>query len=414
MGLLGLWERISRNGTDGLSSEAHRKTRLLNQCAVIASFSLVGFTFGYWTNPKKFAFPLIANFTVGLLQLLVLKLVALRARTLATGLFLFLCNAHIAAVSYFVGPEVGFQYYFFCFATVVFVVTPRGNWFLYPFAAASLAGFFYFTFIMRSSSALVDIDPMVALFTRAITIITTFSTLILLGYLFDADTRRAEQDLELEHDRSEQLLLNILPRSISDRLKGGHRSIADGFAEVSVLFADIVGFTELSSRMPPAELVNVLNDVFSRFDELAERLKLEKIKTIGDAYMVAAGLPEPDTKHAAHAVEMALRMREALEELNQTKGYGLAIRIGVHSGPVVAGVIGKKKFIYDLWGDTVNTASRMESHGSKGLVHISEATAELVKGLFTLEPRGTIQVKGKGDMVTYFVDRTRPHAEDKS
>ncbi|NUP09222.1 MAG: adenylate/guanylate cyclase domain-containing protein [Polyangiaceae bacterium] len=256
---------------------------------------------------------------------------------------------------------------------------------------------------MSQSDAVVQIDPAIAKLGRAATISTTFGTLVLLGYLFDADTRHAEKNLSIEHERSEQLLLNILPQSISERLKGGQKSIADGFSEVSVLFADIVGFTELSSRMPPAALVQVLNDVFSRFDEMADRYGLEKIKTIGDAYMVAAGLPEPRSDHAEVAVRMALGMRDALAEMNAEKGYGLSLRIGVHSGPVVAGVIGKKKFIYDLWGDTVNTASRMESHGVKDAVHVSEATAELVRGKFQLESRGTIQVKGKGDMVTYIV-----------
>lgn len=401
--LASLWTRVSQLGTEGLSPEAERKTRLLNQCAIIAAATCFAFTAGYWTDPYRFRFGLVANLTSALLHLLVPWLVGRGAQRLGLGLFLFNCNAQLTAVSFLLGPQVGYQYYFFAFTTVVFLVTPRRDWFYYPFCGLSIAGYLYFTFAMSQSDALVQIDPLIAVLTKVVTIVTTFGTLVLLGYLFDADTRHAEKGLATEHERSEQLLLNILPLSISTRLKGGEQSIADGFAEVSVLFADIVGFTELSARMPPAALVQVLNDVFSRFDELAERLGLEKIKTIGDAYMVAAGLPNPRPDHAAVTVRMALGMRAALKDLNERKGYGLALRIGVHSGPVVAGVIGKKKFIYDLWGDTVNTASRMESHGIKDAVHISEATAKLVEGSFQLEPRGSISVKGKGEMVTYLV-----------
>jgi class 3 adenylate cyclase len=195
----------------------------------------------------------------------------------------------------------------------------------------------------------------------------------------------------------------VLPPSISARLKSGSELIADGFDEASVLFGDIVGFTELSGRLPVEELAGLLNRVFSRFDDLAERHGLEKIKTIGDAYMVASGLPVPRADHAVVLADMALDMRDALAAVARDLTYPLQIRIGIHAGPVVAGVIGKRKFIYDLWGDTVNTASRMESHGVPGEIQISEAMKALLGGAFELESRGEIQVKGKGAMVTYLL-----------
>ncbi len=207
----------------------------------------------------------------------------------------------------------------------------------------------------------------------------------------------------LEQAKSEKLLLNILPSPIADRLKISSDAIADGFAEVTVLFADIVGFTELSSRLSPKDLVHRLNEIFSAFDALADKHGLEKIKTIGDAYMVVGGLPEPRADHAIAMAHFAMDMRSALQQINQTLGESIDIRIGINSGPVVAGVIGTKKFIYDLWGDAVNVASRMESHGKPGEIHVSDATYQKIRSHFQLESRGTVHIKGKGNMQTYWL-----------
>ncbi len=216
------------------------------------------------------------------------------------------------------------------------------------------------------------------------------------------------QRLARERERSERLLLNVLPASIAERLKAGEEPIADSLPEVTVLFADIVGFTQLSSRTSPEELVAILNELFRRFDALAERHGLEKIKTIGDAYMAAAGLPTPQPDHAARAADMALGLLAAIEDLNRERGWGLGVRVGLHSGPLVAGVIGKQKFSYDVWGDTVNTASRMESHGAPGKVQVSAATQAYLEGAFVLEGRGELEVKGKGPMRTWFLTGRRP------
>jgi adenylate cyclase len=211
------------------------------------------------------------------------------------------------------------------------------------------------------------------------------------------------RELAEEHARSERLLLNILPEPIADRLKSEERTIADSFEDVTVLFADIVGFTPFAARLEPKDVVNVLDTIFSMLDDIAESHGLEKIKTIGDCYMMVGGLPEPRADHAEAVADAAIEIREQIRSGVGRSGEPLSLRIGLHSGPVVAGVIGRRKFIYDLWGDTVNTASRMESQGRADAIHCSASTYERLRGDFLLEPRGTIDVKGKGPMDTYFL-----------
>jgi class 3 adenylate cyclase len=220
-------------------------------------------------------------------------------------------------------------------------------------------------------------------------------------------TRRAldrEHRLLLtEQERSEHLLLNVLPGPIADRLKQGEEVIADDFPEVTVLFADLVDFTRRSRETTPERVVQVLDDLFSALDTLAERYQLEKIKTVGDAYMVVGGLPEPRPDHAQAVADMALAVREEVARHLDPAGEPLAVRIGIDTGPVVAGVIGRRKFSYDLWGDTVNTASRMESTGVPGCIQVTERTYRRLRDGFRLERRGSIEVKGKGEMTTWFL-----------
>ena len=209
--------------------------------------------------------------------------------------------------------------------------------------------------------------------------------------------------------RADNLLLNILPRSIADRLKAETRTIADQFSSASILFADVVDFTPLAERLPPTEVVGVLDHLFSHFDVAAERYGLEKIKTIGDCYMVAAGVPSPRPDHARALALMALDMQAAMRSSDEVGHLGLELRVGINSGPVVAGVIGRKRFLYDLWGDAVNTASRMESHGTSGRIQITRATKELLEDEFVCEPRGTIPVKGKGEVEVWYLVGRRPN-----
>jgi adenylate cyclase len=221
---------------------------------------------------------------------------------------------------------------------------------------------------------------------------------------------RAHRLLQVERAKSERLLLNVLPQSIAERLKEREDVIADAFSHVTVLFADIVGFTPYAERFPAGTSVQTLNELFSDFDALAERGGLEKIKTIGDAYMVAAGLPEPQPDHADAIADMGLEMLEAAAHRTLRDGMPIQLRIGIDSGPVVAGVIGRRKFIYDLWGDTVNTASRMESHGVPGQIQVTERVRGLLADRFVFCERGTIEVKGKGPMRTYFLVGRPPQA----
>lgn len=221
------------------------------------------------------------------------------------------------------------------------------------------------------------------------------------------ELERINQELDSERDKSEILLRNILPITIAERMKRGETSIAEYFPEVCVLFADVVGFTALSQHVSPQKLVMILDAVFTAFDHIAEDLQLEKIKTIGDAYMVVGGvpLPLPDSTH--RMAHMAQRMHEAIAHVNQQYQTHLHIRIGIHTGNVVAGVIGKKKFAYDIWGDTVNTASRMESHGEAGKIHISSAVFHILRDTYHCTSRGMVDIKGKGMMETWFLEYPR-------
>ena len=215
--------------------------------------------------------------------------------------------------------------------------------------------------------------------------------------------RRYLERIELEREKYEALLRNILPGQIVTRLNDGEVVIADRVEEATILFADLVGFTEIASRLSPARLVDHLNRIFSEFDGLCRTMRIEKIKTIGDAYMAAAGLPQARPGQTAAMAEFALAMLATLERINQTLETPFQIRIGVHTGPVIAGVIGVNKFIYDVWGDTVNLASRLEAHGLPGRIHISEATRRALAAEYECEPRGLINVKGMGKIATAFL-----------
>jgi adenylate cyclase len=233
--------------------------------------------------------------------------------------------------------------------------------------------------------------------------------------VFAAQRRDALAALRVEQEKAENLLLNILPRSIAEKLKAQTQPIADQIGAASILFADVVDFTPWSQRLQPAEVVGYLDRLFSHFDDLAERYGLEKIKTIGDCYMVAAGVPTPRPDHARALALMALDMLDAMHSHDDVSDLGLELRVGINSGPVVAGVIGRKRFLYDLWGDAVNTASRMESHGTPGRIQITRETYELLADEFECEARGRIAVKGKGEIEAwYLLGRRADRASDTS
>jgi guanylate cyclase len=239
------------------------------------------------------------------------------------------------------------------------------------------------------------------------------TTIYLLLRYFIGERERIQAELEVEQDRSERLLLNVLPAPIATRLKEGPDVIADHFDDVTVLFADIVGFTPFADSRSPADVVAVLNEIFSAFDDLADHHGLEKIKTIGDAYMVVAGLPVPRADHEAAVAEMALDMRAAVKKLGSERGVELSIRVGIDSGPVVAGVIGRRKFSYDVWGSTVNMASRMESHGVADGIQVTERVYERLRERFEFSERGPIEVKGIGSTNAYLLLRPRANVTNR-
>lgn len=246
-------------------------------------------------------------------------------------------------------------------------------------------------------------------FSSAFFVLATAVMLLVVAHAREKAERLAWSALEriaAEKKISESLLLNVLPASIADRMRNGESLIADKHKNVAVVFADIVNFTTLSEQTPPDKLVEILDDIFSRFDSIAERLNLEKIKTIGDAYMMAAGLPIERPINPALAAEAALLMREAVYEVNDQRSIEIDIRAGIHVGEVVAGVIGQSKFVYDLWGDVVNVASRMESTAPQGEIQVTAEMRDMVSDQFEFSPRGEIDVKGKGKMSTWIlIDR---------
>lgn len=242
---------------------------------------------------------------------------------------------------------------------------------------------------------------LIIFFTCNAILVTAFT--VIFAAVYETSVSKAEAKLEHEFRRAEGLLLNILPETIAERLKDNPALIADDYPQVSVLFADIVNFTEVSSAMSPAQLVKLLNTAFLRFDALVEKHKCEKIKTIGDAYMVVCGAPEEREDHAEVLADLAISLRKTAESINSSGEMPFQLRIGINSGPIVAGVIGHKKFAYDLWGDTVNLASRMESYSEPGMIQITESTKNLLDSTFEVKPLGAKMIKGKGAVETYEV-----------
>jgi adenylate cyclase len=238
-------------------------------------------------------------------------------------------------------------------------------------------------------------DPFVTEMAHHAAVIAVMFILLALTTMFVRDITEAERQLVAANERIEALLENMLPESVARRLREEGHAFADAFASCTILFADLVGFTRYASEHAAADVVDLLDRVFSRFDDLVEQVGVEKIKTIGDAYMVVAGVPVPRADHAVVIAELALRMRDVIHEL------GLTLRIGINTGPVVAGVIGKKRFIYDLWGDAVNVASRMETQAMPDAIQITEATAQAIAGRFEVEPLGAIDVRGRGKLAVW-------------
>ena len=305
---------------------------------------------------------------------------------------------HAVFAMVYLGWHSGFQQYLITLAVAAFII-PRGQRLSSWLSAISVIVYILLYFLYErhgTASAVIN------LLYIPNTVVALLICITAMAY-YTRNLERTEIALGIAHEKSENLLNNIMPSVIAERLKDGSATIADGFNEASVLFADIEGFTVFSEAYTPAEVVKMLSGIFSSFDVLVRKHKLEKIKTIGDAYMVAAGIPVYREDHAEAMAAFALDVRTAFEEYTRANNINLRLRIGINSGPVIAGVIGSLRFLYDLWGDCVNTASRMESHGIPGEIQVTETTYEILKNKFNLDERGIIDVKGKGKMRTYLL-----------
>jgi adenylate cyclase len=310
-------------------------------------------------------------------------------------------NLHAALAVYFLGLDSGFQYFILILVLVA-----------YFFPNIKIA-------ILITILSLVHFIVLLILFTdrapqfyvsaatiNLFNLCLNASTIIVIAvaaYVFRYVVDETEGLLNIQYDRAERLLRNIFPVSVGERLKEKEQLIADGFPQASILFADLQNFTEFAGSTDPKNLVHTLNELFSSFDDLLEQNEVEKIKTIGDAYMVASGLPRESDRHADQIAAYALAMLSTVNDFNKKQGLDFSVRIGINSGPVIAGVVGKKKYAYDLWGDTVNVASRMETSGAPGQIHLSDNTYRLISDKYSFTRREPLKIKGKGLMQTYFL-----------
>lgn len=310
--------------------------------------------------------------------------------------------------AWLVSERSGIQLYFFALWAVLFLLFRREDKLLFTTASTLFIGL-YLAISYYFEQPRVAISDAYLTASFVINAVGTFVTIGLAIRLFYEEINRTEMLLQSEYQRSEDLLLNILPAPIATRLKNETGAIADRYESVTVLFADIADFTQLARSLDPDEVVELLSMVFARFDKLVNQNGLEKIKTVGDAYMLAGGIPEPLPDHCKLVARVALQMMEVIERLNRQIEHQLSIRIGIHTGPVVAGVIGTNKFSYDVWGNAVNVASRMQTQSEPGRIQVSEAVYEILKDDYEFKERGRIDVKGVGKMKTYFLEgRSQP------
>ena len=395
-----------RFGTEGYPEKVARRLRAFNIAVWLAALVPAGMAFvrffdGKWTVAAADVVVATTYFSMPLLH---------RFGPLAAPLvFVCLSYAVLFWVSSLVGTDGGERMgYFVTTALIILIIGTEHYVITIAVGLVSVVLIIAIELILPRNTGFVSPS---FLFVTNFAASMVFGSAILYGIIFYAvrQMERAEETAEREHQRSESLLVNILPPRVADRLKQRPgTTIADAYPEASVLFADMGGFTARASDTTPEDLVEFLNSVYTRIDSLVERHGLEKIKTTGDAYMVVSGVPEPLPDHAAKLADLALDMRDALSGLTDPKGRAVPVRIGIASGPVVAGVVGTRKFFYDVWGDAVNTASRMESTGEAGKIQVAPNTRALLADRFELAERGVIEVRGKGPMQTWFLIGRRP------
>jgi len=398
------WRRLSDIGLPQDEAEEARKITLVNQIAFFGIVVPLGYNIFYALYDFSLLAPAIIINALGMtLCLTVLVLNYKQDYQLARWILVTGPNLQIFALTYYLSTATGMHLLHIMMASFpLLLVTKSRTWIKIVFSFMPI-GFYlvsYLAFTPGNSPIRLpeDILQIMYIFVS----VSVFGLVILFLYLFHREVVRAESLLNEEYNRSESLLLNILPETVANELKSDSRVIAERYDSATVLFCDIVGFTRMASSMEPGYMIELLNQIFSRFDEYAEKYELEKIKTVGDSYMVAGGVPAPHDNHIANMANFALDIKEFINA-SPVSSPGINVRIGFHSGPVIAGVIGRNKFAYDIWGDTVNIASRMESHGIPGEIHVSETVYQALRNHFIMVYRGLTPVKGMQDMRTYLL-----------
>lgn len=400
-----LWDYLSCLGISDLDARETRRAKLTNQGAALIVIFTLGFNILYALYDFRGLSPAIYfNFFSVAVYVVVLGLNHNGRRLLAKTVMMAMGVTQLLVLCWLLGYQCGLNLFYFAttfYCVMIFSESEKVP--LLGITFVSIIFYLWTYFLFSGEPGVLDPADSLLVIVHVSSFLGTFVIIGVFVWLFYNDVQRAEKLLKQEHERSESLLKNILPKAVISRLKGGETTIADRYPGVTVIFADIVDFTRLSTLLPPKDLVAKLNQIFSKFDKLVDVYGLEKIKTIGDAYMVACGLPEPRNDHVEVAAEFAMRMQDEVRSIKNAEGGEFNVRIGIHTGPAVAGVIGTRKFAYDVWGDTVNTASRMESHGIPGEIQVSEDTYKLLKDKFAFEERGAVEIKGKGRMHTYLL-----------
>lgn len=406
-----LWHHYAKSGdTVGLNNEERKRLYLTNQVTLFTCLMTVGYVAIFAAG--QFLLPTLISIAAVLIYMNVIRLNGKRRYKLATVMLLLNGNFQISSIAFLIGRDSGTH--IFLFAAIL---SP----FLYysiekikvPLFFSGLSTFLYIlleiSFYLHEP--IIKLEPNISKAIYITTYLCCMLAVVTFAVYMYEENIRSENRLEVERERSEKLLLNILPETIAARLKDGETPIADSYQNVSVLFSDIVGFTAIASKLSAQEAFGLLSEIFNYFDSVIEKLGVEKVRTVGDGYYVASGVPQARKDHAQALASVALGMMEFKKCSSSPLVQNMELRIGISSGPLIAGVIGNSKFQFDLWGDTVNTASRMESQGKAGRIQISEATYELIKDDFDCESRGVIPVKGKNEMSTWFLVGHKQKAE---
>lgn len=400
-----MWSSISGIGLRNQDYDEARRIVLSNQIAALGVVTMLAYDVIYlFYDPLLLAGPVTVNLIGANVCVTVMYLNHIERYSAARLLIYVSTNIQIYLLTYFLGTITGMHLLhimMISFAGFFFAREAKPR--LISLLAMPVLLFFIEYFLFTPGSTPIQLNTGMIHFLYFTLSATTFILVMVFFALFYKEILRTEDLLQKEHQRSEGLLLNILPKEIAERLKKKERTIADSYPSVTILFADLVGFTDMAAKLPPEILVDQLNRLYQEYDSLLEKYDVEKIKTLGDAYMIAAGLPVEREDHMEIIANLALDMLELVKE-QKIADRELDLRIGFHSGPVVAGVIGNRKFSYDVWGDTVNIASRLESTGVPGRIQVSGVCYEELKDRFHLEERGEIDVKGVGRMRTYFLN----------